>query len=82
MLLSHMAEKEIINIHDGTKLGVVADTDMVVDLSGNIRALLLIPRFTLFRSRGFDELEIPWRSVTKIGDDILFVDIRRRGRSG
>lgn len=80
MLLSDLGDKEIINIHDGAKLGVMADTDLVIDDEGKIRALLLLPRFRLFRSRGGEELEIPWKAVAKIGDDILLVDYRRRGR--
>lgn len=80
MLLSDIGDKEIINIHDGSKLGIVADTDMVIDVEGKIRALLLTPRFRLFKGKGFNELKIPWGSVTKVGDDILFVDLNLRGK--
>jgi YlmC/YmxH family sporulation protein len=80
MLLSDIGEKEIINIHDGSKLGIVADTDMVIDGEGKIRALLLAPRFRMFKGKGHNELKIPWGSVTKVGDDILFVDLKLRGK--
>lgn len=80
MLLSDMGDKEIINIHDGAIMGVMADTDLVIDQEGKIRAILLSPRFKFFRARGPEELEIPWVSVTKIGDDILFVDFKVHGK--
>jgi YlmC/YmxH family sporulation protein len=80
MLLSDIGEKEIINIHDGARLGIVADTDMVIDGEGKIRALLLTPRFRVFKGKGYNEIKIPWGSVTKVGDDILFVDLNLRGK--
>lgn len=77
MLLSEMGKKEIINIHDGKKLGVVADIDIILDKEGNIKALLLLPAigFKMFKVREHQELLIPWKLVRKVGDDILLVDI-------
>ncbi len=80
MLLSDIGDREIINVHDGARLGVMADTDLVIDQEGKIKTLLLHPPFKIFRPRSRDELQIPWGSVTKIGDDILFVDFRLRGK--
>ncbi len=80
MLLSDMGEKEIINVHDGARLGVMADSDLIIDLEGKIKALLLTPRLRFFKSRGYEELKIPWVAVTKVGDDILFVDYKVRGK--
>ncbi len=80
MRLSDIGEKEIINIHDGSKLGVVADTDMLIDMEGRIKSFLLLPRFKLFKPKGHDEMEIPWVAVRKVGDDILFVDLKMRGK--
>ncbi len=75
MRLSDIGDKEIINIHDGSKLGIVSDTDIIFDKTGKIKALLLSPRFKIFRTKGHEELVIPWNLVCKIGDHILFVDI-------
>jgi len=80
MLLSEMGDKEIVNSLDGSRLGVMADADLIIDPEGKIKAFLLRPRFSFFRVQGREELRIPWDAVTKVGDDILFVHYRLRGK--
>lgn len=82
MRLNEMGRKEIINIHDGKKLGIVAETDIILDKEGNIKALLISPTtgFKLFKVSEHDELVIPWKLVRKIGDDILLVDVNFKKR--
>ena len=76
MYLSEIAGKEIINMITGERLGVVGECDIIVDeVSGKILAL------SIPRERGFlglrkdrDVLEIPWRNVIKIGNDIIIIE--------
>lgn len=76
MYLSEIAGKEVINIATGEKLGIVGECDIIVDeLNGKILAL------SIPREKGFlgirkdrDVLEIPWRNVIKIGNDIIIIE--------
>ncbi len=76
MYLSEIAGKEVINIVTGERLGVVGECDIIIDeLNGKILAL------SIPRERGFlgirkdrDVLEIPWRNVVKIGNDIIIIE--------
>ncbi|WP_027363788.1 YlmC/YmxH family sporulation protein [Desulfotruncus alcoholivorax] len=77
MRLGDLAGKEIININDGARLGVVGETDLNVDsATGAIRSIIL-PRkgnlLNLWAER--HELVIPWESVKKIGMEVILVEL-------
>jgi YlmC/YmxH family sporulation protein len=80
MRFSEMGDKEIINSLDGSRLGVMADADLVIDAEGKIKAFLLRSRFSFFRAKGQEEFRIPWDAVKKVGDDVLLVHYRWRGK--
>ncbi len=77
MELSRLSRKEIINLHDGARLGYVGDSDLVIDGdSGSIQSIIIMPKgLGLQFGRPARELIIPWQSVKKIGDEVLIVDI-------
>lgn len=77
MELSRLSRKEIINLHDGARLGYVGDSDLVIDgASGCIQSIIIFPKGSgLQFSRSSRELVIPWDSVKKIGEEVLIVDI-------
>jgi YlmC/YmxH family sporulation protein len=64
--------KEVINIHDGARLGFVCDVEIETD-TGKLCAIV-VPgpgRFWIF---SHDEpVVIPWECIRKIGDDIILV---------
>ena len=72
MRLSELQLKEIVNIRDGKRIGVIVD--VIVDDKGNIDKLILEEK----RNRRFsrDECEIRWCQIVKIGDDIILIDTR------
>jgi len=77
MRLGELAGKEIININDGARLGVVGETDLNVDTAtGAIRSIIL-PRksnlLNLWAER--HELVIPWEAVKKIGMEVILVEL-------
>lgn len=77
MRLKELIGKEIVNIADGFRLGVIGDSDLIVDdKTGKIEAIL-IPDKNAFWSSWFDSksLSIPWTSVKKIGKEIIVVEI-------
>ncbi len=81
MRMAELAGKEIINVYDGARLGVVGETDMVVDSgNGRIKAVM-IPRraglINFWADRQY--MIIPWESIKKIGREIIIVDLDQAG---
>lgn len=74
MRLSDLQLKEIVNIYNGKRIGVIVD--VVVDEKGAIKNLILEER----RGRKFsrEEYSILWNQIVKIGDDIILVDTRNK----
>jgi len=74
MHLSELQQKEIINIVDGKRIGVIVD--VVVNQNGNIEKLVLEEK----RGRKFskEEFEILWSQIVKVGDDIILIDTRNK----
>ncbi|HZK55784.1 MAG TPA: YlmC/YmxH family sporulation protein [Desulfosporosinus sp.] len=81
MLLSDLAGKEIINLYDGAKLGLVGDADLDISFNGSVEAIILTSRggFSGFwGARGDREREvlvIPWKSIKKIGSEVMIIDL-------
>lgn len=74
MRLSDLQLKEIINISNGKRIGVIID--VIVEQNGNIQKLILEER----RGRKFshEEYEVSWNQIIKIGDDIILIDTRNK----
>ena len=74
MRLSELQQKEIINISNGKRIGIIVD--VIVDTSGNIQKLVLEEK----RGRKFskEEYEILWSQIVKVGDDIILIDTRNK----
>ena len=74
MRLSELQLKEIINISNGKRIGVIVD--VIVEANGQIQKLVLEEK----RGRKFskEEYEISWNQIVKIGDDIILIDTRNK----
>ena len=74
MRLSELQLKEIINISNGKRIGVIVD--VIVERNGQIQKLILEEK----RGRKFskEEYEISWNQIVKIGDDIILIDTRNK----
>ena len=76
MELSQLSRKEIINLYDGSRLGYVGESDLVIDdKSGRILAMVIYPKGLSAKVRNTRELVIPWKAVKKIGEEIMVVEI-------
>lgn len=77
MRLSKLAGKEIINMHDGGRLGVVGETDLFVHPDTGKLESIIIPNhgnfFRMFKDEKY--LEIPWQAIKKIGSEVIIVDL-------
>ena len=77
MLLSELAQKELIQVEDGIRYGLLADTDLVFNgKTGAIIGFEIRKKFGKFSFRGRQEQSdefIPWEEIVLIGEHrILF----------
>lgn len=78
MRLIELGEKEIVNLNNGGRLGLIADSDFFIDEStGKIISLLVPERRFSFRILGIDSngTEIPWEAIRKIGYDMIIIEL-------
>lgn len=77
MRLSYLSGKEVINLSDGSRLGVIDDCELTFDTTtGCIHKIILPNRNGLFSF--FSEnptAAIPWKSIRRIGDEVIIVDM-------
>lgn len=75
MKISDFQTKDVINIVDGRKLGQISDIEL--DLRAGRIESIVVPtngKFFGFFGGGTD-LIIPWRSIVKIGADVILVKL-------
>lgn len=70
--LGNLRTMEIIDINTGAKLGFIKDLKIDCDESRIISIILPAHRSAWFGKN--DDIEIPWKSVNKIGVDVVLVD--------
>jgi len=77
MKLSKLGGKEIVNLNDGGRMGILAESDLLIDdRNGKIKALLVPDfrnQFSIFHDKNY--LEIPWECVKKIGNDMIIIEM-------
>jgi len=78
--IADLRYKEIINLNNGNRLGFVCDAEITLP-EGQVTALV-VPgpaRFFGLFGRG-EDLVIPWEKITKIGEDIILVELEGEPR--
>lgn len=74
--LSELIGKDIVNIQNGSRLGTVADSDLVISAeTGEIDSIILPSKSGLFNILDRNNLQIPWSSVRKIGAEVIIVEL-------
>lgn len=73
--ISDLRTREVVNVQDGKKLGVIKDLDLDVE-KGRINALVLPGpnRFINFFTRR-EDIVVPWERIVKIGQDVILVEV-------
>lgn len=77
MRFSMMGGKEIVNLCDGSRLGVIAESDLLINVKTGKITALLIPderNFLNFFSNN-SYFEIPWEAIKKIGNDMIILEL-------
>jgi YlmC/YmxH family sporulation protein len=78
MRLSELGLKEVVNLNNGGRLGILADADLVIDEgSGKIISILVPDRRLSLRIFGVEKnsMDIPWEAIRKIGYDMIIVEL-------
>ncbi|HZK00414.1 MAG TPA: YlmC/YmxH family sporulation protein [Tissierellaceae bacterium] len=78
MRLSELGQKEIVNLNNGGRLGLLNDADIIFDEdTGKIISLIAPERRLSIKLLGLDSngMEIPWTSIRKIGYDMIIVEL-------
>lgn len=76
--ISDLRAREIVNIVDGRRLGVIKDIEIDMD-EGRVTAFILPGdsgggRFLGFLGRE-EEIVVPWEKIKKIGMDVILVEV-------
>lgn len=70
-----MKQKEVINSSDGIRLGFISDIEVDLKEGKILKVFVPGPSKILGMFGGQKEYVIPWNRITKIGEDIILVDI-------
>ncbi|MBM7855228.1 YlmC/YmxH family sporulation protein [Desulfohalotomaculum tongense] len=73
--VSELRTREIVNVVDGRRLGVIKDIDIDME-QGKISALILpAPGRVLGFLGREEEFVVPWDKIVKIGMDVILVEV-------
>lgn len=69
-----LSGKEIVNLEDGRRLGLLGQTDLELDpKTGQIKAFI-IPNYGLFGlKRDQSQIRINWDQIEKVGKDTIII---------
>lgn len=70
-----MKQKEVINSSDGVRLGFISDIEVDMKDGKIVKVFVPGPSKIFGMFGGQKEYVIPWNAITKIGEDIILVDI-------
>lgn len=74
MRLSDLQNKDIINVEDGKKIGNIID--VIIDKEGNMESLIVQKsKFITNIFSNKDEMEVKWKQIEKIGEDVILVSM-------
>jgi len=80
MFFTDIRNKEVINVSTGLRLGYVNDIEVDVN-NGNVLSIIVPGQGRYLGLFGRDEdCVIPWENVSRIGEDIILVDILPKRR--
>ncbi|RJX29040.1 MAG: YlmC/YmxH family sporulation protein [Dethiobacter sp.] len=72
--MSDLRDRDVINVNDGKRLGVISDIDLDLE-SGKIKAIILPGTGGFMGVIGRkNDLAISWEKIKKIGVDTILVD--------
>ncbi len=69
---NELRTKEVVNLLDGSRMGRLID--MIISTNGHeVLGIVVMGERKLFRPN--EDIFIPWKNISKIGDDVVLVNI-------
>ncbi|MFU0790999.1 YlmC/YmxH family sporulation protein [Cerasibacillus sp. JNUCC 74] len=77
MRYKEISRKEIVNVNEGSRLGVLGQTDLEInEMTGQIESFI-IPNYKWFGlKKEAEETKIRWSAIKKIGEDMIIIDTK------
>ena len=76
MHLSDLQSKNIVNINDGKNIGNIIDI-IIDNENGTISSLVLESKSNMLSFLNKENfIEVKWKSIKKIGEDVILVDLK------
>lgn len=75
MNLSEFQNKDVINVQNGKKIGNIVDCRVDIE-TGIIKSFLLIPYKGIFSIKGNGKMEIDYKNIERIGEDVILVNYK------
>ncbi|GGM21790.1 hypothetical protein GCM10011351_04570 [Paraliobacillus quinghaiensis] len=70
-----LSGKEIVNINNGSRLGILGQTDIELDeKTGQIKAFIIPNYGWLGMKKEGENLKIHWKDIQKIGEDMIMIN--------
>ncbi|MGE5704269.1 MAG: YlmC/YmxH family sporulation protein [Clostridia bacterium] len=83
MRLSELSGKEIVDMNNGERMGIVGNSDLEINpVTGEIQSIILPNTSFWGFGKRKNEVVIPWKSIYKIGPDMMIVAFGRPFRTG
>lgn len=82
MRWSEMAEKELVDLLAGERIGVVGHADLLIDSQTGRVVSLLLPLSSSWFSKKQGVLEISWSMIRKVGPEMVIVEFSRQNYVG
>ncbi len=68
-----MGDKEVINLHDGVRLGYITDAEIDIN-TGQVVCFIIEGRRKFFGLMGKEpDISIKWEDIEKIGEDLILI---------
>ncbi|MGP4059877.1 YlmC/YmxH family sporulation protein [Halobacillus litoralis] len=74
MRMKALSKKEVIDVENGEKLGVLGRADLIIDPdSGMIKSLVILNQGLIGFGAARKELTIDWHQIKTIGDETILL---------
>lgn len=80
MKLSELTIKDIVNDHDGSKIGKIIDLEIDV-ATGKILNVYIQGGSKIYQLFSRNSILVPWNKIIKIGSDVVIVDEGYKNKS-
>jgi YlmC/YmxH family sporulation protein len=82
MRFSEFCEKEMIDVENGQRMGVLGQADMLIHPeTGEIELIVLSGSSFLGLGRKKEQVTIAWNAIRKVGPDMIIVEMKENGQT-